>query len=103
MIARVVVPSAYYVGRSLARSDRKRKMKIPKITYGVPRIVLYVWYKDGAGNVSDAASDSIILDTPAPTVTITSPTSNDRYSTTNSVIALGGSASDSTSGVSIVT
>ena len=37
-IARVVVPGACYVGRSLARRDHKRKVKIPKIKYGVPRI-----------------------------------------------------------------
>jgi len=39
-IARVVVPGACYVGRSLARSDHKRKVKIPKIKYGVLRITV---------------------------------------------------------------
>ena len=39
-IARVVVPEACYVGRSLTRRDHKRKVKIPKIKYGIPRI----WY-----------------------------------------------------------
>ncbi|HEY4481219.1 MAG TPA: hypothetical protein VI489_00030, partial [Candidatus Brocadiaceae bacterium] len=34
----MVVPGACYVGRSLARRDRKRKGKIPKIKYGIPRI-----------------------------------------------------------------
>ena len=64
---------------------------------------MYVWYKDNSGNVSSSASDSIILDTTAPTITITSPTSEDTYTTSSSVIAIGGSASDSTSGVSSVT
>ena len=63
---------------------------------------LYVWYKDAAGNVSSTASDSITLDTTAPTVSITSPTPDATYSTTSSTISLGGSASDSTSGVSSV-
>src|SRR3990167_5355960 len=61
---------------------------------------VYVWYKDAAGNVSATASDSITLDTTAPAITITTPTSNSTYSTTSSTISLGGSASDSTSGVS---
>ena len=64
---------------------------------------LYAWYKDSGGNVSDTASDSIILDTTAPTVTITSPTPNTTYTTTSSTINLGGTASDSTSGVNNVT
>jgi hypothetical protein len=37
-IVRVVVPGACYVGRSLARRDHKRKLKILKIKYGVPGI-----------------------------------------------------------------
>jgi hypothetical protein len=64
---------------------------------------VYVWYKDGIGNVSDTASDTITLDTTRPVITITSPTSNATYTTTSSTINLGGSASDSTSGVSSVT
>lgn len=63
---------------------------------------VYVWYKDEAGNVSDNASDSITLDTTAPTITITSPTSDATYTTTNSTISLSGSASDSASGISSV-
>lgn len=34
----VIVPGACHVGRSLARRDHKRKVKIPKIKYGAPRI-----------------------------------------------------------------
>jgi len=37
-ITRVVGPVACYVGRSLVRRDHKRKVKIPRIKYGVPRI-----------------------------------------------------------------
>ena len=64
---------------------------------------IYVWYKDDSGNVSSPASDSIILDTTPPIVTITSPTSNDTYTTTNSKINIGGSATDSTSGINEIT
>ncbi len=64
---------------------------------------IYVWYRDAAGNVSSTASDSITRDTTAPTVSITSPTSDATYSTTSSTISLSGSASDSTSGVYSVT
>ena len=60
---------------------------------------VYVWYKDDSGNVSSPASDSIILDTTPPIVIITSPTSNDTYTATNSKINIGGSATDSTSGI----
>ena len=63
---------------------------------------VYVWYKDAAGNVSSSASDSITLDTTAPIVTITSPTS-DPYTATSSTVSLEGSSSDSTSGVKEVT
>ena len=49
------------------------------------------------------ASDSIILDTTAPIVTITSPTSGDTYTATGSTVSLSGNASDSLSGISSVT
>src|SRR3990167_6091184 len=64
---------------------------------------VYAWYKDSSGNVSATTNDSITLDTTAPAITITTPTSNSTYSTTSSTISLGGSASDSTSGVSSIT
>ena len=63
---------------------------------------VYVWYKDEAENVSDTASDSLTLDTTVPTVTISSPTSDETNTTTNSTISLDGSASDSTSGINSV-
>ncbi len=64
---------------------------------------VYVWFKDSSGNVSSLASDDITLDTTAPTINITSPTSDATYTATSSTISLGGSASDSTSGVKEVT
>ena len=64
---------------------------------------IYVWYKDAAGNVSSTANATITLDTTVPTVTISSPTSSSTYTTTSSTISLGGSASDSSSGISSVT
>jgi len=64
---------------------------------------IYVWYEDAAGNQASTTSDSIILDTTAPVITITSPTSNATYTTSSNMISLGGSASDSTSGVLNVT
>src|SRR3989338_5025962 len=63
---------------------------------------LYIWYKNAAGNVSSGASDSIIVDTIAPTVTITSPTTNP-YTTISNSITISGTASDSGSGAEKVT
>lgn len=60
---------------------------------------VYVWYKDSSGNISDYASDSIILDITKPKVTITRPTANAVYTTAVDAISLGGTASDATSGV----
>jgi len=64
---------------------------------------IYVWYKDDSGNVSSPASDSVIIDTTPPIVTITSPTSDDTYTTTNGKMKVGGSATDSTSGINEIT
>ena len=60
---------------------------------------VYVWHKDAAGNISASANDSIVLDTTAPTISITSPTFDSTYTTTTSPISIGGMASDSTSGI----
>jgi hypothetical protein len=55
---------------------------------------VYVWFKDAAGNVSTTASDSIFLDTEAPTNSAISINSD--ASTTNSVsVTLNLSANDS--------
>ena len=63
---------------------------------------VYVWFKDVSGNISDAASDSIIVDTTPPTITIANPTSGSTYKTTSKTINIGGSASDSTSEINNV-
>jgi len=55
---------------------------------------VYVWYKDASGNISDGASDSIIIDTTPPTITIINPTSDQTYATTSGTISISGSASD---------
>src|SRR3989339_1697468 len=63
---------------------------------------VYVWYKDASGNISYAASDSIIVDTTPPTITIANPTSGSTYKTTRKAINISGSASDSTSEINNV-
>jgi len=73
------------------------------LTRGDENKTIYAWFKDAAGNVSSTASDSIILDTTAPIVTITSPTSGDTYTATGSTVSMSGNASDSLSGISSVT
>lgn len=65
--------------------------------------VVYVWYKDNSGNVSNTASDEITLDTIIPTITITMPTSSSTYSATSSTLDMEGTASDNASGISSVT
>src|SRR5574340_947528 len=65
-------------------------------------LIRYVWYKDAAGNVSDTARASIILDTTPPSIIIISPTSEATYTTTSDTISISGSASDSISGVNSV-
>ncbi len=73
------------------------------LTGGEGTRTVYAWYKDAAGNVSTSASDTIVLDSVAPTVTITAPTTDDTYSASSDTIEISGSASDATSGVSMVT
>ena len=63
---------------------------------------VYCWYKDGAGRISSTTSDYITLDTSLPTVTITIPTVNATYNAINATITVGGSASDSTSGINTI-
>jgi hypothetical protein len=64
---------------------------------------LYVWYKDADENVSGTYSDSIIVDSTAPTVNITSPTTGSTYTSSDNSIDVGVSVSDATSGISKVT
>ena len=58
----------------------------------------YVQFQDETGNISSSYADSIILDTVAPTGTIT--INSGAVLTTNRSVALGLAASDSGSGVS---
>ena len=64
---------------------------------------VYAWCKDAAGNVSSTVSDTIILDTTTPAITIITPTSNDIFSTRSNTIRLSGNVSDNESGISKVT
>lgn len=63
---------------------------------------LYAFYKDASGNVSSASNASIILDTSAPLVSITSPTSLPNYTTAVNPVSISGSSSDITNGVNSV-
>ena len=64
---------------------------------------VYAWFKDIYDNVSSGESDSIVVDTTESIVAITSPTSDDTYTTTSSTISLSGIAMDATSGLSSIT
>ena len=64
---------------------------------------VYCWYEDAAGNISTSVSDAIILDTTAPAISITSPTTNATYSTNTSTLTFSGSASDAGSGLKTIT
>ncbi|OOP57492.1 MAG: hypothetical protein AYP45_03110 [Candidatus Brocadia carolinensis] len=98
------IPSATAAGWTSIAATASYSANVPyTLSSGNGSKTIYVWYKDAAGNVSDTVSDTIILDTTVPTITITSPTSNATYSTTSSTISLGGNASDATSGVSVTT
>ena len=63
---------------------------------------VYCWYKDGAGNVSSGASNTIIFDTTGPAISITLPTSNTTYSTRSEVVSLQGTARDALSQISSI-
>jgi len=54
-------------------------------------------FKDAAGNVSDNATDTIILKTTAPTVTIADPTTDADYRTNHPLLTICGTASDDVS------
>ena len=59
---------------------------------------IYAWFKDGAGNVSEPSRVSINLDATAPLLTITSPTLEFSFTTTNSRLNLSGIVSDEEGG-----
>ena len=65
--------------------------------------LLLSWYQAASSNIPITDSASITLDTTAPTIDITGPTSSSRYATTSSTIAIYGTSSDATSGVQSIT
>ena len=60
---------------------------------------VYMWYKDGLGNISNTYCDSIVLDTAPPSISITRPYSGSYYPTESKIVTLGGDASDTISGI----
>lgn len=66
-------------------------------------LTIYAWFRDAFGNISNVASDSIMLDEDDPIITILSPTSNSTLTTEDNTIDLEGNAFDSTSSISSVT
>ena len=65
--------------------------------------IIYVWYKDAIGNISEIASDSISFDLTAPSLTITSPTTASVFNTKEASLTLSGTASDNASGIEKIT
>ncbi|HEX7085876.1 MAG TPA: Ig-like domain-containing protein [Vicinamibacterales bacterium] len=59
---------------------------------------VYVRFRDGAGNVSTAVSDTIVLDTTPPVITIVAPADNAAYGL-NQAVTADYSCSDVTSGI----
>jgi hypothetical protein len=57
------------------------------------------WFKDGWGNTSTVSTDTIIMDTTDPTIMITSPTMASTYNAGANSVTLGGTATDSGSGL----
>ncbi|MFN3533426.1 MAG: Ig-like domain-containing protein [Candidatus Brocadia sp.] len=99
-----VIPLASAAGWTAISSTTNYNANVSyTLSSGDGNKTLYVWYKDAVGNVSNTSSDSIILDTTGPSITITSPTSYATYKTANNTISLGGTASDNASGVGRVT
>lgn len=60
---------------------------------------VYIQFKDASGNLSNVASDAIVLDTTAPSAVVSAPVNN---SLLNSLTALFGTASDATAGLASV-
>ncbi len=50
--------------------------------------IVYVWYKDAAGNVSATESNSITLDTTAPTIKLTNPYNNEKDVAVDTIITV---------------
>ena len=98
-----IPPSPYTVGwTSITPATNYKEEVSYTLSDGDGKNTVYVWYKDASGNISDAASDSIIVDTTPPAITIANPTSVSTYKTTSKTINISGSASDSTSEINNV-
>ncbi|MBI2469781.1 MAG: carboxypeptidase regulatory-like domain-containing protein [Planctomycetes bacterium] len=95
-----IPPSPYAAGWTSTTPAINYKEDVSyTLSGGDGKNTVFVWYKDASGNISDGASDSIIVDTTPPEITITNPTSDTTFKTTSKTITIGGSASDSTSEV----
>ncbi len=90
-----VPPSQYTAGwTSIAPTINYKEDVSYTLGDGDGRNTIYVWYKDASGNMSDTASASIVVDTTPPAITVTSPTTDQTYTTANGTITISGSASD---------
>ncbi len=98
-----IPPSSHTVGWTSITPSANYK---EEVSYTLSNVdgenTIYVWYKDAAGNISGGASDSIVVDTTPPEITITNPTSDTTYKTTSKTINISGNASDSTSEINNV-
>ena len=110
----------YYIGTSIPTATQTGWMTVgtsAAYSANIPYVLsateeaktINIWFKDGANRVSGTATDSIILDTTYPTISITSPSSNytwydgtKAFGTTASTITFTGSSID-TNGVGTVT
>lgn len=90
-----VTPSQYSAGwTSIPATTDYREDVSYSFGNGDGRNVVYAWYKDASGNISDATSDDIVVDTTPPIITIEDPTPDQTYTTTSESISISGYASD---------
>lgn len=98
-----VPPSRYSAGwTSITPTSNYKEDVAYTFSNGDGRNVVYVWYKDASGNISDVVSASIVVDTTPPAITILNPTSDQTFTTTNGTISVSGRASDDMNEVSSV-
>ncbi len=102
--ANAVPPSRYTTGWTSTIPFLNYKEDVSyTLSDGDGRNTVYAWFRDASGNISDAASASIIVDTTPPAITIVSPTSDQTYTTTNGTINISGNASDDINEISNIT
>lgn len=88
-------PSQHSAGWISVPATTDYRDKVPFVVdNGNGATTVFVWYKDASGNISDAASDAIVVDTTPPIIMIQDPTSDQIYATTSETISIGGDASD---------